>query len=175
LIYPFRVFWLVLAALGDALTAILGCAGLLAGVWFMARGSRAGGDLSIAPSAAPPTAAAVPVAEPADTPDPTAFRHGAIRLVGEPPTAPAAPAPAVGAVPPAPALAVVPPAPELAVEPEPVPEPEPEPPPPPPPAYLPPPIPRAPRTSFRQGPIRLGGIEHGRTTRGPSDDSPDAA
>jgi DNA polymerase-3 subunit gamma/tau len=157
------VFWLVLAALGDALTAILGCAGLLAGVWFMARGSRAGGGLSTAPSAAPPTAAAVPAAEPAETPDPTAFRHGAIRLVGEP-----APAPP----PPASALAVVPPAPERAPEPEPEPEPEP---PPPPPAYLPPPIPRAPRTSFRQGPIRLGGIEHGRTTRGPGDDPPDAA
>lgn len=156
------MFWLVLAALGDALTAILGCAGLLAGVWFMARGSRSGGGLSIAPSAAPPTAAAVPAAEPAETPDPTAFRHGAIRLVGEEPaTAPA---------PPASALAAVPPALEPAVEPEPEPEP-----PPPPPAYLPPPIPSAPRTSFRQGPIRLGGIEHGGATRGPSDDSPDAA
>jgi outer membrane biosynthesis protein TonB len=174
----------MLAALGDALTAILGCAGLLAGVWFMARGSRAGGGLSIAPSATP-TAAAVPEAEPAEAPDPTAFRHGAIRLVGEPATAPAPPASASAAVPPAPpasALAAVPPAPELAVEPEPEPEPEPEhepepqpEPPPPPPAYLPPPIPPAPRTSFRQGPIRLGGIEHGRTTRGPSDEPPDAA
>jgi hypothetical protein len=166
------VFWLVLAALGDALIAILGCAGLLAGVWFMARGSRAGSGLSTAPNAAPPTVAAAPVApvaEPAATSDATAFRHGAIRLVEEPATAPAPPASAS-------APAAVPPALELAPAPELEPEPEPEPePPPPPPAYVPPPVPRAPRTSFRQGPIRLGGIEQGMTTRGPSDDSPDAA
>jgi hypothetical protein len=160
------VYWPVLAALGDALTAILGCAGILAGVWFMARGSRAGAGLSIASSAPPPPPA--PVADPAEPPDPpatTTFRHGAIRLVGEP----------AAEGPPAPGLAAVPapePEPELAPEPEPelAPEPEPEPEP-----YVPPPVPRAPRTSFRQGPIRLGGIEHGARSRGPGDEPPDAA
>jgi hypothetical protein len=85
------------------------------------------------------------------------FRHGAIRLVGEP-AAEAAPAPALAAVP----------APEP--EPEPALEPEPAPP-----AYVPPPLPRAPRTSFRQGPIRLGGIEHGAGSRGSGDEPFDAA
>ena len=160
------MYWLVLAALGDALTAILGCAGLLAGVWFMARGSRAPVGLSIVSSAAPPAPAPAPApgAEPPDPPA-TTFRHGAIRLVGEP--APA-PAPALTAVPPEPEPEPAP-TPELAaVPPEPAPEPEP-----PVPAYLPPPVPQAPRTSFRQGPIRLGGIEHG--IRGPGDEPPDAA
>jgi hypothetical protein len=159
------VHWLVPAALGDALTAIVGCAGLLAGVWFMARGSHAGAGLSVAPSAAPPSPAAVPEAEPDETPDPTPFRHGAIRLVDEP-----APEPALAAVEPEPEPAP-PPAPALAAV-----EPEPEPPEPPePPAYLPPPLPPAPRTSFRQGQIRLGGIEHGAVSRRPGDELPDDA
>lgn len=167
--------WLVLAALGDALTAIVGCAGLLAGVWFMARGSHASAGLSIAPSAAPPPVAA-PAGETAETPDPTPFRHGAIRLVDEPAAEPAS---KLAVVEPEPELAPEQPEPEpepaseLAPEPEPesAPEPEPEPPP----AYVPPPLPRAPRTSFRQGPIRLGGIEHGTAPRRPDDEPPDAA
>jgi hypothetical protein len=151
------VHWLVLAALGDALIAILGCAGLLAGVWFMARGSDAGVGLSVAPSA-PPAPAPAPAPEPPDPPARTTFRHGPIRLVGESATAgPPAPGPALAAVSPEPE-------PGLETEPEPAPSP---------PAHLPPPVPQAPRTSFRQGPIRLGGIEHG--IRGSGDEPPDAA
>lgn len=36
-------------------------------------------------------------------------------------------------------------------------------------------FPQAPRTSFRQGRIRLGGIERGEPPREPDDDPPDAA
>ena len=90
----------------------------------MARGSHAGAGLSIAPSAAPPPPAAAPAAEPAEVPDPTPFRHGAIRLVGEPAAEPEHAAerpPALAAVEPEPGLAAV--EPEPAAEPEPAPEP----------------------------------------------------
>ena len=161
--------WLPLAALGDVLTAVVGCTGLLAGVWFMARGSRADAGLTIVSSAASPSPAPSPVAEPTEPPATTTFRHGAIRLVGEPAHKTA---PVLAAVP---APEPVPePEPEPAPEPESEPAPEPEPAPAPPPGYLPP-VSRAPRTSFRQGPIRLGGIERGITTRGPDGEPPDAA
>ena len=165
--------WFALAALGEALTGIVAGAGLLAGVWFMARGSRANDGVSSAASASPE-----PVAEPAEPDEPaaspaTTFRHGAIRLAGEPvaadvATAPepepeAAPEPAPEAAPtrepapgPGPGPAPAPPEPE----PEPGPDPEAAPAAA---AYVPPPMAPAPRTSFRQGRIRLGGLERGIT------------
>lgn len=133
------MYCLVLAALGDALTAIVGCAGLLAGVWFMARGSRADAGPTVASDPPPPPAvlAAAPEAEP-PAPPPTTFRHGSIRLAGEPGTAP-----------------------DAAAEPDPPQQ-----------APRPPPVPLAPRSTFRQGRIRLGGLERG---SGPRDEPPDAA
>ena len=162
------MYWLILAALSDALTAIVGCAGLLAGVWLIARSSRAGAGVPAAPGGAEPAPAAA--ADEADEADPdaapaTTFRHGAIRLVRE------------SARPDAAAASELQPAP--ASEPEPAPEPEPEPVPEPEPSFVPPPLPPAPRTSFRPARIRLGGLEHGGSSPGsvdePPDEPPDAA
>jgi hypothetical protein len=173
------VYWLVLAALGDALTAIVGCAGLLAGVWLIARSSRAGAGVPASggesPEIAPvpgayPTAADEP---PPDEPPATTFRHGTIRLASAPARDDAASTSQPQAAPsPRPAPA---PEPRPALAPAPAPESETEPEPP----FVPPPLPAAPRTSFRQGPIRLGGLERGggsrRTADEPPDEPPDAA
>jgi hypothetical protein len=178
LIYTFRVHWLVPAALGNALTAIAACAGLLAGVWFMARGSRRANDAgtAVAVDEAPPAAAPPPAADPDEPPHPraTTFRQGAIRFRSEPATEDAAPAPAPEPAPdpaPAPAAEL-----ELPAEPEPPAEPEAEAPAqpeaeaPPPPAPPAPARPQVPSTSFRQGRIRLGGLQHGGPS--PADDEP---
>jgi protein TonB len=161
------VYWLILAALSDALTAIVGCAGLLAGVWLIARSSRANAGVPAAPGGAEPApAAAADEADP-DTAPATTFRHGAIRLVGESARPDAG---AASELQPAP---VPEPEPAPEPEPEPVPEPEPEP------SFVPPPLPPAPRTSFRPARIRLGGLEHGGSSPGsvdePPDEPPDAA
>jgi hypothetical protein len=146
------VYWLVLATLGDALTAIVGCAGLLAGVWLIARTSSAGGGATPAPGAEPAQAAPAPAADEPAPHDPpaTTFRHGAIRLAGDParedaPAAPQSQRP-------------------LAAVPEPQAEPAP---------FVPPPLPPAPRTPFRQGRIRLGGLERGDGSPGPAGEPPD--
>jgi hypothetical protein len=167
------VYWLVLAALGDALIAIVGCAGLLAGVWLIARSSRAGAGVP-ASGAEPPEIAPVPGAGPAaadepapDDPPATTFRHGTIRLASAPARDDAASTSESQAAPsPWPALA---PEPRPALAPAPAPESETEPEPP----FVPPPLPVAPRTSFRQGPIRLGGLERGGGSRRPADEPPD--
>jgi outer membrane biosynthesis protein TonB len=160
------VYWLVLAALGNALTAIVACAGLAAGVWFMARGSRADAGAPVAGADEPPPAAPLPVADPEEPAGPpaTTFRHGAIRLVGAPATEDAAPAPEPV---PAPEPA---PAPKSAPAPKPAPEPEASPPP----AHAPPPPPQGPPTSFRQGRIRLGEVERGSSSHPTADEPPDA-
>jgi hypothetical protein len=133
------VVWLITATLGDVPTAILAGAGLLLGVWIMARGTRGGvREAPVAVAAAPPAppAPAAPPVPDDDPPAPTTFRHGTIRMGSSDDGAPAAsPAP----------------------EPEPEPELEPEPAAPP-----PPPLPQVPPTEFRQGRIRVGGIERGR-------------
>jgi hypothetical protein len=80
------VHWFVLAALGDAFTAILGCAGLLAGVWLLARSSRSDtGMPAPATGSEPPAPPTVPEPDAADADEPpaTTFRHGAIRLAGD--------------------------------------------------------------------------------------------
>jgi hypothetical protein len=165
------MFWLHPATLGDVSIAILAGAGLLLGVWFMARGSRARAREEIARSDAQSSpagvAAAEPVASPAPAPaNPTTFRHGRIRLVSEPglrlvsePSS-AKPEPETPPAAPPPLLRLS------------EPEPEPETPPA---APSPPPFPQAPRTSFRQGRIRLGGIERGPPPREPDEGPPDAA
>jgi hypothetical protein len=171
--YTFRVHWLVLAALGNALTAIVGCAGLLAGVWFMARGSRPDAGTAVAVDEAPPAAVPPPAADPDEPPHPpaTTFRQGSIRLRSEPATEEAAPAPV-----PARDLA---PEPEPAAEPAPAPEPPPEPEAPPeaeaPAEAAPPPRewPQVPPTSFRQGRISLGGLARGGPPGPPADEPPD--
>jgi hypothetical protein len=162
------VHWLVLAALGNVLTAIVGCAGLIAGVWFMARRSRADGSTAVAVDEAPLAAAPPPVADPDEPPDPpaTTFRQGAIRLRSEPATEDAAAAPAPEPVPA--------PEPAPAAEPAPAPEPPPEPEAPPPSAPPPPAPPQVPPTAFRQGRIRLGGLEHGGPSPPAADEPPDA-
>jgi outer membrane biosynthesis protein TonB len=157
------VHWIVLAALGDALTAIVGSAGLLAGVWLIARSSRAHAGVPAASGGEEPQTPPAPVAagerDPDDLPA-TTFRHGTIRLVDESERQEAA-------VP----QAAPSPVPEPAAEPEPVPETEPEPEPEP--SFVPPPLPPAPRTSFRPGRIRLGGLEHGGGSPRPADERPD--
>jgi outer membrane biosynthesis protein TonB len=173
------VYWLVLAALGDALTAIVGCAGLLAGVWLIARSSRADAGVTAVSAgeepATPPAPAAAGERDPDDPPS-TTFRHGTIRLVGDserqeaavPPAAPAAVPQAAPAPEPEPAAGPEPaPEPEPSAAPKPAPEPEPEP------SFVPPPLPPAPRTSFRPGRIRLGGLEHGGGSPRPADERPD--
>jgi hypothetical protein len=171
------VYWLVLAALGDALTAIVGCAGLLAGVWLIARSSRAGAGVpasggepaEIAPGPGPgPAAAPADESAPDDSPA-TTFRHGPIRLASAAGRDDAA-SPSEPRAPPVPWPAPAPPpepGPALAPAPAPEPQPEPEPP------FVPPPFPAAPRTPFRQGRIRLGGLERGGSSRGTADEPPD--
>ena len=174
----------MVAALGEALTGVVACAGLLAGVWFMARGSRASVGRSSASSSSGAASAPAAVAEQAEPAEPdastaTTFRHGTIRLAGEPgggDVGAAEPAPRA-----APALALEPApaaAPETAsasvVKPAPAPEPAPESDAPVAPTYVPPPIPPGPRTSFRQGRIRLGGLERG-ISRDAGDEPPGAA
>jgi hypothetical protein len=173
------VYWLVLAALGDALTAIVGCAGLLAGVWLIARSSRADAGVTAVSGgeepATPPAQAAAGERDPDDPPS-TTFRHGTIRLVGDserqeaavPQAAPAA-GPEPGAEPEAAAEPEPAAGPKPAAEPERAPPPEPEPEP----SFVPPPLPPAPRTSFRSSRIRLGGLEHGGGSPRPADERPD--
>jgi hypothetical protein len=204
------VQWFVLAALGEALTAVVACAGLVAGVWFMARGPRANAGV---PSVASHPDEMTEPAAPSGSP-PTSFRHGTIRLAGEagaegveaaPGPAVAAPGPAVETAPGSAVAAAAGPeleaapglapevargsAPEADAAPEPAPEPaltpeatptleavnEPEPEErPAPPAYVPPPMAPAPKTSFRQGRIRLGGLERG-SSRDRGDEPPGEA
>jgi hypothetical protein len=189
------VQWFVLAALGEALTAVVACAGLVAGVWLMARGSRANAGV---PSVASHPDEKPEPAAPSGSP-PTSFRHGTIRLAGEPAAegVEAAPGPAVAAAAVPEPEAAPGPAPEVArgwapeadAGPEPAPEPaltpeatptpeavnEPEPEErPAPPAYVPPPMAPGPKTSFRQGRIRLGGLERG-SSRDRGDEPPGAA
>jgi outer membrane biosynthesis protein TonB len=143
--------WLVCATIGDAPLAVIACAAIVLGVVIMARGRR--GETFAPSGAAPQTppaaaAAATPVvaaaAPPAVAEAPaTTFRHGAIKLADEPEPGPA---PAAPPLPPA-----APAQPEPAAEPEP-----------PPAAPAPPPPPQAPPTGFRQGRIRVGGLERGR-------------
>ena len=134
------MLWLVTAAVGDAPTAIIACVALVLGVVLAARGRR--GEPAVeraAPPPADPPAAplVVPAAAPAGAPAP-AVGHGAIRFVTN------------DDVPPEP-------------QPEP-PEPQPEPPEPPEPPPPPPPpaVPQVPPTTFRQGSIRVGGIDRRR-------------
>jgi DNA polymerase-3 subunit gamma/tau len=157
------VLWLTIATLGDTPTGILACAGLLLGVLIMARGARGGARERPAPAAPPPAdapaapapAAAAVVPAPAEDvataePPATTFRHGAIRFADAPEPGPE----------PAPEAAVAPqppPPPEPEPEPEPAPEPEPEPA-----ALVPPPLPQTPPTTFRQGSIRVGGLDRRR-------------
>jgi len=154
--------WLHLATVGDIAIAILAGAGLLLGVWFMARGSRAHARETYAPSAAQPAPTGVSAADPA-TPtgapaQPTTFRHGTIRLARAPEPDPTKPERD-------PEPEVPPPFPQAPpTKPDRDPEPE-----------APPPFPQAPPTSFRQGRIRLGGIERGPPPRKPDEDPPDAA
>jgi hypothetical protein len=159
------VLWLVTASIGDAPIAIIACVALVLGVVLAARGrrgepvaERAGApeqptaapeepaaavlSVPVAPAAAPITPAATPVTPPAP-----AVGHGPIRFVthddepGEP----------------------------AAVEPEPTPPPAPPEPvaaesepgdhePPPPPA-----TPQPPSTTFRQGSIKIGGLDRRKT------------
>jgi hypothetical protein len=158
------VLWLVNAAVGDVPIAIVACAGLLVGVWAMVRGRGADAQAVVAPAAAAPPASAPPAPAPLDdpaaapaAPDPpaaTTFRQGAIRLGGD-----AAPAPEVAAQPEPAAAAPEPdaqtPPPQAAAAPEPdAPTPPPQP--------AAPPLPQAPPTDFRQGRIRVGGLERGK-------------
>jgi hypothetical protein len=143
--------WLHPATLGDVSIAILAAAGLLLGAWLMARGPRAAARDAAAPSDAQPSGSP---AGGGSTDDPAV-----------PAEAPARPTTfrhgtirvAVG---PAPG----PPQPQPGLQPEPAaPEPAPT------------PFPPAPRTSFRQGRIRLGGIERGAPPHAPDDDEPPRA
>jgi hypothetical protein len=132
------VLWLVTATIGDAPIAILACAGLLLGVWVMARGRRSEAGAAVASNASPsPTAPGDSVAAPAldDAPPAPAVGHGPIRFVTHPEG-------------------------DRAVEPGQAAEPEPprEPP--------PPPLPEVAPTTFRQGGIRVGGLERGRRRDG---------
>lgn len=123
--------WPVIATLGDVSIAILACAGLLFGVWVMARGARSEPGAAVAPARAPAPAVPAPPPGAPDAPQPTTFRQGAIRLGGE-----------------------------TSAEPEPATASEDEPPGPPsqPAASAPP---EFPPTDFRQGRIRVGGLERG--------------
>jgi hypothetical protein len=147
------VLWLLDAAIGDVPTAILACVGIVLGVLAMARGRRADGagaarseDVSAAPASAP-VARSVPE-EPAAPPAP-AVGHGPIRLVrreSEPQRVAADPAPQAPPVP----------------GPSPDPDPAPDPASGQAPAPAPPRFPEEPATNFRQGRIRVGGLERGR-------------
>jgi hypothetical protein len=170
------VLWLVTASIGDAPIAIIACLALVVGVVLAARGRRGepvaepatGPEEPAAPTLSAPPAPATTPARPAAP----AVGHGPIRFIthddepGVPVAAEPAPAPpeAVAAEPaPAPREPVATePAPALrepvAAEPEPEPEPErddQEPPSPPP----PPATPQAPPTTFRQGAIKMGGLD----------------
>ncbi|MEA2148802.1 MAG: hypothetical protein QOD69_632 [Solirubrobacteraceae bacterium] len=140
--------WLITATLGDVPTGILAGAGILVGVWIMARGTRGGGGEAPVPAVAPPPSAPVAAAPPApddEVPAPTTFRHGTIRVGASRDPAPAAPDPE--------------PEPEPAAAPDP--DPDPDPPAASEPAPAPPPLPQVPPTGFRQGRIRMGGLERG--------------
>jgi hypothetical protein len=120
------VLSLVTATIGDAPIAILACAGLLLGVWVMARGTRPEAGAAVASDPSPPAPGDAVAAAPADEAPPApAVGHGPIRFVTQP-------------------------GPDDAVEPESPREPP------------PPPLPEVPPTTFRQGGIRVGGLERGR-------------
>ncbi len=133
-----------MSAIGDVPTAIIACVGIVLGVLAMARGRR-GEPASPAPAQDAPVAARAPVTvspvrdEPAAA-APAAVGHGPIRLV-RPDEPPAAAPPAPG--------------PPAAPAPEPPAAPAPEPP-------AEPPAAQEPATAFRQGRIRIGGLERGR-------------
>lgn len=124
------MLWLVTATIGDVPIAILACAGLLLGVWVMARGTRSDAGAAAAGMDEPPAPAAAarapsPVAP--EAPQPTTFRQGTIRLGGETPPATDSEPESQGA-PSQPAA---------------------------------PPLPEVPPHGFRQGRIRVGGLERG--------------
>jgi outer membrane biosynthesis protein TonB len=178
------VLFPLIAALGNVPTAIIACAGIVLGVLVMARGRRgeAAAQVVDAPAAAAPPAM-LPLLVPDERRPAPAVGHGPIRFITHPrpepvsaefepaeQTAPA-PEPAAESAPePEPEQVPAPePAPDPDPDPDPEPEaeaeadqtPEPEPEPEQPPVPPSPPRPPVPPTTFRQGTIRVGGLERG--------------
>jgi hypothetical protein len=149
------VLWLTTAAIGDAPTAVLACAGLLLGVWLLARGPRR--EAVAAPAQAEPETPAPAVATPVPSAvvgtEATTFRQGTIHLADEPEPEPAAQGEAEADAEPEPGSDAEPqPAAEVAPAPAPAPPVS--------------PMPEFPPTNFRQGRIRVGGLDRGKPRDG---------
>jgi hypothetical protein len=165
------VLWLVTASIGDVPIAIIACLALVLGVVLAARGRRGEPAVVRAESAeeSPPAMLSVPPAS-AATPAAPAVGHGPIRFVthddepSSPSPEPVRLAPRREPAPVTPPAAPAPPATERepAQEPAPPQEPTPAQEPSPPPSPQQPAAPQTPPTTFRQGAIKIGGLDRRR-------------